>query len=172
MKNSYLKLLISYFILSIGYGLFYAVWNLLLISRAGSGNYGYLLGSFFFSNAVFSYFSGLLSDRFGRKSLLLFARIAGAVVIFLYIYVFNLIGLFVMQILIGSLLAIDGVVSFSLVGDLSEKSNRGKHFGLYALVVGFGVAIMSVTASIFSNVDIWIMLASSSVLLLLSCVFI
>ena len=166
--KQYTKLVISDSICSIGTGLFSPFWYLFLIQKAGENNFAYLIGSMLFSTALFSYFSGIISDKIGRKSSLLFSRSFLGVAMVLYVFTGTLFWLYILQILSGTLFAIEQTVSMSLLGDLTTNDNRGKYIGLYHSTVGVFVALMVLLGGFVASTNTTIVFIISSITVLFS----
>lgn len=99
--------------------------------------YGWIVAAYALAQFVFAPFVGALSDRFGRRPVLL-VSIAGFAVDFLVAaFATSLVWLVVARILSGATAANISAVN-AYIADISDESNRVKGFGLVGAMIGLG----------------------------------
>lgn len=86
--------------------------------------------------SVIAYFAGKYSDKFGRKPVLILFLYAESIAILSYAFVQTVVQLYILQILLGALSAVTGIVDFSLISDITSKKTRGAQIGKLLLIVG------------------------------------
>jgi MFS family permease len=99
--------------------------------------------------AVVSYYAGKLSDRVGRKPLLISSSIAAGFVVILFAFVQQLWQLYVLQAFVGILTAIYGVVEHVFLADITEKVTRGADIGRYAMILGVLSSVFTIFGGFF-----------------------
>lgn len=84
---------------------------------------------------------GLLSDRLGRRPLLLVGMLAWALAMLTFALAPNAYALLPGKILTGVAMILTFAIGTALLGDLTEGPARGYAFGLYATAMGLGFAV-------------------------------
>ena len=84
---------------------------------------------------------GKLSDRFGRKPLIMCSQIAFALVMLLYSLINYYVYAFPIHVLEGFAWATIGTVAPAYISDLARKDERGESMGVYSTVWNFGWVI-------------------------------
>jgi DHA1 family tetracycline resistance protein-like MFS transporter len=111
-----------------------------------SSYFGLIMSMTALINFIVSPLVGALSDRYGRKKMLLFSTAGSSLhylILFLAMYLFQDVrGLYL--IIIGRIISgITGhsiMLSFAYISDVSERSKRAQHFGLIG--TSFGIAFL------------------------------
>lgn len=118
---------------------------------------GWLLASYPLMQFIFSPILGQLSDRFGRRKILLFsiAGTAFSYILFgLSILSFSIIGLFVSRIIDG----ISGAnisTAQAIISDISKPEHRARNFGLIGVSIGLGFVLGPCIGGILSSPKIY-----------------
>ena len=99
--------------------------------------YGYIVASYALAQFVFAPFVGALSDRFGRRPVLLISIAGFAIDFLIAAFATNLIWLFAARILSGATAANITAVN-AYIADVSDEKNRVKGFGLVGAMIGLG----------------------------------
>ena len=99
--------------------------------------------------AVASYHVGKLSDRMGRKPLLIASSIAGGLVVLLFAFIQNLWQLYVLQALAGIITAVYGVVEQVFLADITQKISRGADIGRYVMIIGVLTSVFTIIGGFF-----------------------
>jgi DHA1 family multidrug resistance protein-like MFS transporter len=104
-------------------------------------NIGYVYATFLITSGVFSAVSGKLSDKYGRKKLILLGALVATSVPFGYIFVTNVYHILFLEFVLGISLGINFAPYFALFSESSKKVKRGMHFGLFDLMTSLASAI-------------------------------
>lgn len=111
---------------------------------------GWLMASYALMQFVFSPILGALSDRFGRRPILLLSLL-GIVINYLFlILATNLPLLFVGRVIAG-ICGASLTTSFAYVADISEPEERAQNFGLIGAAMGMGFIIGPFIGGILSE---------------------
>lgn len=141
MNKSLIVILMTIFLDAVGIGLIMPILPQLLKSLAGidsgSFHYGLLLAIYAFMQFVFAPILGSLSDRFGRKPILIIS-LAGATID--YLLMASATSLFWLYIgrAIAGVTGANMAVATAYVTDITEPSERAKRFGLLGATFGIG----------------------------------
>lgn len=101
--------------------------------------YGYFIATYALLQFVSSPILGRLSDRFGRRPILLISMFGGAIDYIFMAFAPTLPLLFVGRIISG-ISGASFTVASAYIADISDDSNRSKHFGVMG--AGFGVGFI------------------------------
>lgn len=115
---------------------------------AGSPIYaGYLLSAFLVAGVIGTYIGGILSDRLGRKTVILFSMIASMPLIFLFQFTSG-----VFSVIFTALTGLVLVSSFATTVVLSHEMMPG-HLGMASgLTIGFSIGLGGVGATILGYI--------------------
>ncbi|MBS3132716.1 MFS transporter [Candidatus Woesearchaeota archaeon] len=102
--------------------------------------------------AIASYYAGKLSDKIGRKPLLIASSIAGGFIILLYAFIQQLWQLYSLQALIGLVIAVYGVVEHVFLADITQKVSRGADIGRYVMIIGVFSSVFTIVGGFFVGV--------------------
>ena len=119
----------------------------------GVDQLGFAYAVMIFSQAIASYYMGKLSDRHGRKHLMIISTYADALILLFYTLISLPTQLFVLQVGLGITNAVAGTTRQALLGDLTVRANRGLEIGKFNAIVGVfssvGLAAGGVLAKIY-----------------------
>ncbi len=90
--------------------------------------------------------SGVLSDRLGRRTLIVAAALVFAAMPFTYLGVATLAGLLLLRLVHGSATAMFGPVASATLSDVAPSERRGAWLGSYSAIQGAGQALGPVAA--------------------------
>jgi DHA1 family tetracycline resistance protein-like MFS transporter len=114
---------------------------------------GWLLAIYPFTQFLFSPILGQLSDRFGRKKILIFSILGTGIS-----YILFAIGIYIKSIwLIFFSRALDGITGANIsvaqasIADISEEKNRAKNFGVVGIALGLGFILGPFLGGILSD---------------------
>jgi len=141
MKRNLHIFTLSNSLMALAFGLF-GPFYLIFINEIGGSieNFGIAVGLIVLSGAITSFFAGKYSDSFGRKPFLIIGGYASAIIVFLYTVIGAIWQLYLLQILSGIIASIFETSESSFLGDITEKSNRGRDIGKYDAIVGIAEA--------------------------------
>ncbi|MGD2176649.1 MAG: MFS transporter [Anaerolineae bacterium] len=155
-------LILGTFIDHLGGALIYPFFTLYITRRfnVGMTEVGLVFGLFSISSVVGSTFGGALTDRLGRKALLIFGLVASASAT-LMMGLANSLGFFLVSALLVGLLAhAGGPAQQAMVADLLPPEKRTQGFGMLRVVANLAIAIGPAIGGV---------LAAQSYLLLFVC---
>lgn len=120
------------FIDGIGGTLLFPFFALYITQKFGVGmtTAGIILGIFSFFGLVGSMLGGALTDRFGRRRLILFGLVFSALSTLLLGFVNNLAMLYPLSVVIGLLTNIAGPAHGAMVADILPEKKRQEGFGV------------------------------------------
>jgi MFS transporter, DHA1 family, tetracycline resistance protein len=139
----------------IGLGLVYPIFSTMLFhSESGmldpsvsESTRNWYLGSLLAVMSITQFFSspilGSFSDQKGRRPLYLFSLIIGTIGYAICIYAIHLKSIYLLifsRCFVG-ICAGNAAVVTATIADLSDSTNKTKHFGLYSMASGFGFAL-------------------------------
>ncbi|ORZ08710.1 and other transporter-domain-containing protein [Absidia repens] len=116
-------------------------------------NTGLVVGATTFGAIFGGFFAGLLSDRFGRKYLVLFASVVFIVGALLLGLARNLTCLLIGRLVVGLGVGVASMIVPVYISEIAPKNIRGRLTTLNTLVITFGQVIAYVINIAFSNVD-------------------
>jgi MFS transporter, DHA1 family, multidrug resistance protein len=85
--------------------------------------------------------AGMLSDRIGRRRVLLFGMLVWAAVLISFAVIDNPYLLFPGRVLMGAAVILTFGIGAAYMGDITSGEERGPAFGLYATAMGLGFAV-------------------------------
>lgn len=146
MQKKIIWLYITVFINIVGFGMVFPLLPLFAETlNASVLDIGFLAGSFSIAQFLTSPILGRLSDRFGRKPILIFSIVGSAVAFLLIAFAKNLELVYVSRILNGISTAGVFPIAQAYIADITSKEDRaeyiGKISGIFALGFVFGPAI-------------------------------
>jgi MFS family permease len=126
----------------------------------GMTQVGVIFGVYSLSSVTGSMVGGALTDRLGRKSMLLFGLVMSALSSLLMGFVNQLIYVYIVILVVGVLSEVGGPASQALVADLLPDDKRAQGYGIIRVVVNLAVTFGPVLGGL---------LATRSYLLLFIC---
>ena len=129
---------------------------IIFIREVGGGfsQFGLAYGMFMLSSALVHRWVGSVSDKFGRKIFLLINAWGTAFLFLLFPMVTSIWEVYVLQVLLGILGAMQKTSEKALIADFTEGSTRGKQIGSYHFWVsvfsGFAVIAGGFLIDIFT----------------------
>ena len=143
----------------IGFGLLIPVLPKLIVQlnggeiASGSHVYGWIICSYALMQFVFSPILGALSDRYGRRRIILIATAGSALDYFIMANAPTLAWFFVARIIAG---ATAGVLSTAnaYIADITPPEKRAQSFGLLGAAFGIGFIIGPVAGGLLGQIDI------------------
>lgn len=136
-------LLVGVFIDRLGGGLLFPFFTLYITSKFGVGmtQVGVIFAIYSLTSVVGSMFGGALSDRMGRKGMLLFGLVVSALSS-LWMGVLDSFPIFILSaVVVGLLGNVGGPAQQALVADLLPPEKRTEGFGMLRVVVNLSITI-------------------------------
>lgn len=158
-RVSFLCLLITVFLDQVGISLIYPIIPSLLESIIGNslvGNSvisGWLIATYGLMQFIFAPIMGAISDRFGRKVVLIICFIAFSVDYLLYAIANTLYLLFLARIIAG-IAGSSIVVSLAGIADISNKENKTKNYAYVFATMNLGIILGPTITSFAVQYDI------------------
>jgi DHA1 family multidrug resistance protein-like MFS transporter len=144
MKNNK-NLLILFFTLVVvmmGFGMIIPIMPFYIESFGASGvALGAMMSIFSIAQLIFSPIWGNLSDRFGRKKILLVGAIGNALFMVLFGLATQLWMLFVFRALAGILSSATLPTAMAYISDSTDDDNRGAGMGIFGAAMGTGMVL-------------------------------
>lgn len=157
-KRALAFILLTLLIDTIGFGIIIPVMPKLIMSLSGepisaaAGYAGLMLFAFAAAHFVFSPVMGNLSDRFGRRPILLVSLAALSVDYLIMAFAPNLIWLFIGRVLSG-LFGATFATANAYVTDVTPEDKRAQAFGLLGAAWGLGFIIGPVLGGFLGEID-------------------
>lgn len=140
LQNYRLFLLYSSFV-SFALGLFVPFYIVFVQGLGNIESFGIAMGLMALAGGITSYFVGHHSDKLGRKGFLIFAQFTTVIILVLYTFVTSLPQLYVLQVINGIIQEVEGVMSTTLLADITEKYRRGTDVGKLRAITAIVSAI-------------------------------
>lgn len=143
----------------IGFGIIIPVFPRLIVELNGGGIAdasllgGYMMFSFSLMQFLFSPILGNLSDRFGRRPILLFSLLGFGIDYLLLGFAPSVFWLFVGRVIAGITGASFSTAS-AYIADVSTPENRGKNFGMIGAAFGLGFIIGPVLGGLLAPMGV------------------
>ena len=151
-KNPLYLLCLTVFPFMICTGIIYSILSLYMASLGlTKSEIGTLYTAGAIAAAISSPLWGSLSDRFGRKKILIFSMAIFAVVFLGYAFSRNYVHLILVQFGEGIAWAAMGSTAVALVADLVPEKSRGKAMGIYNMTWNAGWIVGPSLGGIFSD---------------------
>lgn len=144
---------------AIGIGLIFPILPTLLRDLTGSGEisvtYGLILAAYAAMQFVFSPILGLISDRFGRRPVLILS-LAGAAIDYLIMAFTPSLAVLVAGRLIAGITSANMAVAGAYIADVTDEKDRAQRFGWMSATFGIGFIIGPVLGGL---VSVWFLRA-------------
>ncbi len=157
MNKALIVILLSVTIDAIGIGLIFPILPSLLQELTGSSDisilYGLILAGYALMLFIFAPLLGVLSDRFGRRPILMIAM-GGAAIDYLIMTFAPTIEILVIGRLIAGMTAASMAVASAYITDISNQDERAQRFGLLYACFGVGFIVGPALGGVLG--DIWL----------------
>ncbi|NPV43676.1 MAG: MFS transporter [Firmicutes bacterium] len=142
IKTNILVLFFSLIVIMLGFGLVMPFVPF-FIERFGAGGseLGVLIASYGLMQFIFAPIWGDISDRWGRKKVMIAGMLGNGVTLLAFGFANSLWVLFVARILSGALASAMVPASMAYIGDITDEEERGSGLGLIGAAAGAGIVI-------------------------------
>ncbi len=147
MVDTYTLLLISEVIFQFGNGMLSPLLAIFVRDIGGGDimNVGIAYSIFLFVTGIMAIIFGKLSDKWGRKRLIIIGSLISLPIPFLYMYVTGMTQIAILQAWNGIATGITWAPWMAMLSDVTEEDSRGLLFGIYAgaftIMPGLGALI-------------------------------
>ena len=162
------------FIDRLGGALLFPFFTLYITSKFGVGmtQVGLIFAIFSISSVVGGFFGGALTDRFGRKRMLLFGLITSAISSLMMGLVNTIEAFFITSIFVGLLSNTGGPAQQAMVADLLPEEKRAEGFGILRVVVNLSVTIGPMIGGLMAGYSYMLLFISDAVASLITALIV
>lgn len=154
MNRSIFVIILVIALNAIGIGLIFPILPSLLQELTGSSEisvtYGLVLAAYAAMQFLFSPILGLLSDRFGRRPVLILS-LAGAAIDYLIMAFTPSLAVLVIGRLIAGITSANMAVASAYIADITEEKDRAQRFGWMSAAFGIGFIVGPVIGGLLSG---------------------
>ena len=172
--NQFWILVFGTFIDRLGGALLFPFFTLYLTSKFGIGmtKVGLIFGMFAISSFFGSMIGGALTDRIGRKSILLFGLVMSALSSLLMGVIDVLALFFFVTLIVGLLSDVGGPAQQALVADLLPEQQRAEGYGILRITANLAVAIGPVIGGFLATKSFMLLFIGDAVTSLITAVIV
>lgn len=151
-KSSLLVIFLTVFIDLLGFGILIPILPAFASKQLGISDFaiGVLFASFSFVQFIFNPILGKLSDKYGRKPLILISLLCTITSYILFSFSTSFIMLLISR-LLGGFGGSNIAVAQAYIADITPKSNRSKGMGLIGMAFGLGFVFGPVVGGLLSG---------------------
>ena len=131
---------------------------------------GYLIFVFAIMQFIFGPIMGGLSDRYGRRPVILISLVAISLDYLLLVYAPNLWWLVIGRI-IGGVAGSTITAAHAYVTDISSKDNRAKYFGMLGAAIGTGFILGPALGGVLGEIDVRMPFKVAAIFVAITAVF-
>ncbi|MBI4096743.1 MAG: MFS transporter [Candidatus Levybacteria bacterium] len=152
MRRHFFWLYLTVFVNIIGFGMIFPILPLFAEKyQASSLQIGFIAATFSLGQFLFSPFFGRLSDRFGRKPIILSSMVISGVSYLMLFEADSLPLIFLARFLSGVSSAANFPVASSYIADITTRENRTKYMGKVSGVFSLGFVVGPVFGGLLGN---------------------
>lgn len=147
------------FVDNLGRFLLFPYFSLYITQRFGVGltEVGILFAIFSFSSMVGSFIGGAITDKFGRKTMLLFGLTTSALSSLLMGIVDTLSAFYILSAIVGVLSNSGGPAQQAMIADLLPEKKRAEGYGMHRVVFNISATIGPALGGILANINyLWL----------------
>lgn len=172
MSRQFFWLYLTVFVNIIGFGMIFPILPLFAEKfHASSLQIGLIAATFSLGQFLFSPFFGRLSDRFGRKPIILSSMIISAISFMMLIGAESLPLIFFARFLSGVSSAANFPVASSYIADITTYENRTKYMGRVSGVFSLGFVVGPVFGGLLGNNGFSITFLAAAILSIVNFIF-
>jgi len=141
--RTFWTLMAASFIDRLGGALIFPFFSLYITEKFGVGmtQVGYLFAIFSISSLLGSFLGGAMTDKFGRKAMILFGLVVSATSSVLMGIVNDLVQFYSIAALVGLLSNAGGPAQQAMIADLLDEEKRTEGYGIWRVVANLAVVI-------------------------------
>ncbi|MFA4967180.1 MAG: MFS transporter [Candidatus Margulisiibacteriota bacterium] len=167
-----LILFATLFIVMVGFGIIFPVIPFISLKMGASPlEIGFLMASYSLMQFIFSPFWGSLSDRIGRKPVILAGLLGFAITLTMFGFAVNLFMLFAARILGGILSSACLPTAMAYIADTTTEEERGAGMGMMGAAMGLGVIVGPAIGGLLANLHFGAPFFFAAGIAGLNCVF-
>lgn len=152
MKKQFFWLYLTVFINIIGFGMIFPILPLFAEKyHASALQIGFIAATFSLGQFFFSPFFGRLSDRFGRKPIILSSMVISGASYLMLLGADNLPLIFLARFLSGVSSAANFPIASSYIADITTRENRTKYMGRVSGIFSLGFVVGPVFGGLLGN---------------------
>ncbi len=149
-KRNYRILVVSEAVAAISSGFSIPFFLIFFLQFGGSvGVFGTSIAIQGIFASIAGYQAGKMSDKVGRKPIMIVTSIVAGIFVVLYAMIGNIWQLYILQACVGIAAAMYSVGSQTFLADITKKINRGKDIGKYHMVIGISTALSTLIGGFF-----------------------
>lgn len=172
MRRQFFWLYITVFVNIIGFGMIFPILPLFAEKfNASSFQLGLLASIFALGQFLSAPLFGRLSDRFGRKPIILFSILASAISFFIIARASNLNIIFLSRFLSGIASAANFPIASSYIADVTPKEDRAKYMGRISGIFSLGFVIGPVFGGILGNREFSLVFFTAAIICFINLIF-
>jgi len=144
---------------NLGRFLLFPYFSLYITQRFGVGltEVGILFAVFSLSSMVGSFIGGAITDKFGRKSMLLFGLVTSALSSLLMGIVDSLNAFYILSAIVGVLSNGGGPAQQAMIADLLPEKKRAEGYGMHRVVFNISATIGPALGGLLANINfLWL----------------
>ena len=139
-RRAYVTLFIAVFATMLGMGIIAPLLSIYADSLGASGLWiGIIFSSFALSRSVLMPLIGRMSDRRGRKNIILLGLLAYSAISVCYIFAGSVYSLTAVRLIHGAASAMIVPIAMAYIGELSEKGKEGSYMGNFSISLFLGL---------------------------------
>lgn len=172
MRKRFFWLYVTVFVNIIGFGMIFPILPLFAEKfSASSFQIGLLAATFALGQFLFAPLFGRLSDRFGRKPIILFSILASMISFFVIAMADNLQIIFLSRFLSGAASAGNFPIASSYIADVTSKQDRAKYMGRISGIFSLGFVIGPVFGGILGNREFSMVFFAAAIICFVNLIF-
>lgn len=173
MNNKLLWIYVTVFVNIIGFGIVFPLLPLFAETfKATDLQIGFLAATFSLGQFIFSPFFGRLSDRFGRRPIIIFSIATSVISFVIMAQIKSLPFIFISRFLDGISSAAGFPVAQSYIADITTPENRSKYMGRISAIFSLGFVIGPVFGGVLGSHEFSTAFWAAAILSFINLIFV